>query len=323
MSTYKHDRLGAGTLIKKTETGYINSHHPQQRESGQWSDGAKSDLVVTVLHDFSVPPVIICEQDGIKYLIDGVQRITTLAGYIHNLFPVAKKGTFHAVSYECMENGTLTNRTVDVSGMRYRDLPEELQDRFREYSLSVELYLDCTDEEVSYHIARYNQGRPMTAAQKAVTHMGLDCAQKVKEITAKNFFARFSDKERLNGTTVRIVTDAVMLAMHPDAWKKNANRQAESLADLATEKDFITVSDAFNALEEVANTYDVDRFLTAKDSFIWAAAYIHSNLAPEDFGRYMSTFDTTAFDTITGGTKDTRVVQEKLNLILAGIAPQE
>ena len=56
-------------------------------------------------------------------------------------------------------------------GKGWSDLPEELQDRFDDYSFDVVNHLDCTDEEIAYHMARCNRCAKMNANQKGILYM--------------------------------------------------------------------------------------------------------------------------------------------------------
>ncbi|MCQ4991631.1 hypothetical protein NE599_22050, partial [[Clostridium] symbiosum] len=60
----------------------------------------------------------------------------------------------------------------DIRGKKYSELPEELQDRFKEYNFEIVQYLNCSSEDIAYHIARYNEGKLMTVSQKGLTRLG-------------------------------------------------------------------------------------------------------------------------------------------------------
>ena len=60
-----------------------------------------------------------------------------------------------------------------------------MQDRFKEYNFEIVQYLNCSSEDIAYHIARYNEGKPMTVSQKGLTRLGEKFATMLKSIHRK------------------------------------------------------------------------------------------------------------------------------------------
>ena len=72
----------------KKET--VRTDHPQQRESGQWPPEYRDGLIGTELKNEDIPYIVVCEQvteRGVdNYLIDGIQRVTTIFNYRLGVF---------------------------------------------------------------------------------------------------------------------------------------------------------------------------------------------------------------------------------------------
>lgn len=78
-------------------------------------------------------------------------------------------------------------KECDIRGKCYADLPEKLQQNFNEYNFEVTQYLNCSNEDIEYHIRRYNASKPMSVAQKGITHLGEQYARIAKAIAGKPF----------------------------------------------------------------------------------------------------------------------------------------
>ena len=48
-------------------------------------------LIDSLLRGYIVPPVYTISEDGIQYVIDGVQRLSTLKGFYNDEFAISKK----------------------------------------------------------------------------------------------------------------------------------------------------------------------------------------------------------------------------------------
>ena len=90
-----------------------------------------------ILKDEDIPYIVICEQileDVVRnYLIDGIQRITTIYKYRHNAFKLGNKVENPLIEYEVIktdengrkmrdENGELIRETIvcDIRGKYYK-----------------------------------------------------------------------------------------------------------------------------------------------------------------------------------------------------------
>lgn len=93
---------------------------------------------------------------------------------------------------------------------------------FDNYNVLVVKHLDCTDDEIGYHIRRYNRQVNMNGNQKAITYINT-VAGDIKKVAAHRFFKdcmSFKGKDRINGTSERIVIESLMFLNHFDSWKK-------------------------------------------------------------------------------------------------------
>lgn len=200
----KTDKISIASIIKKIDKHTIRFDHPLQRESDQWSPSMKGNLVSDILQGNKLHPLIFAEQiiNGVPIIwdLDGKQRCTNAYSYSKNGYKISKNIRRWMIKYqttkkdengnEVLDNGGFpiaVNAEFDIRGKKFSDLPEELRDRFLDYSFNYDQYLNCSEEDIGYHIERYNDGKPMTSPQKGITKLGTEYAELVKSISNMPF----------------------------------------------------------------------------------------------------------------------------------------
>lgn len=347
----KTDRISIASINKKIDKHIIRFDHPLQRESDQWSPSMKGNLVSDILQGNKLHPLIFAEQiiNGVPIIwdLDGKQRCTNAYSYSHNGYRVSKNIRRWMIKYQTTEkdeNGKdvldengfpiAVNAEFDIRGKKFSDLPEELRDKFLDYSFNYDQYLNCSEEDIGYHIERYNDGKPMTKPQKGITKIGTEFAEMVKAISNMSFFKNiggYKVSEFKNGMIDRVVIESVMAANYFDNWKKDMEKQCEYLKENATSEIFDNFEDMVERLEKIV-TDDVADMFDSKDSFLYFslfAKFINTGLEDEKFIEFMTkfaqslhskaingvTYDELCVNPKTGktyGTKDRYVVFPKM-----------
>lgn len=263
-------------LIARNE---LRNDHPQQRKSGQWDKNTRDNFIVTVIKNEDFDPIKICEQltdEGVVlWLIDGLQRSTTIENYKSGRFTLGKNIDPYIIEYQEAikdENGETkyNNVTYDLRGKAYKDLPDKLKEEFENCPVDVVKHLDCTDEEVGRHIVRYNSGRAMVPAQKIVAYMS-NVAKHVKKLSGHAFFndcANYSDTADKNGTVDKIISETIMGINFFDSWTKNAQKIGKYLNDNATENMFNQFKMYLDRLLNVI-TPQTGQLFSQKNALIW------------------------------------------------------
>jgi len=321
----------------------IRTDHPDQRLAEQWIKEYKDNLVADALGENPISMIILCEQIlkdmaiavPTYWLIDGKQRITTLVNFRRNLFKLGNKIDRPIVEYVSVDNSgdepVAEIKTCDVRGKRYRDLPKELQNRFDLYEVHGEMFLDCTDDDIDYHIRRYNRVKPMTAAQKGILYLGAETSRVVKRLAKHGFFrdeiGKYTASDLRNGAIDRIITDTVMTVNFLDNWKKGNNAICAYLKEHVCADAFDTLEDHLNRLECVV-TEEVSTLFDNKNSFIFFSLFdrfTRYGRDDEEFIEFLSAFINGMMDTeVDGvtynslcekGTKDKNTIKAKLNLL--------
>ena len=316
----------------------IRVDHPNQRMAEQWVAEYRDNLVADVLGDNPISQIIVCEQmnNGVPtyWLIDGKQRSTNLVKFRRGLFKLGKKIDRPLISYVHVDNSgdepVSTIETFDVRGKKYSDLPVELRDRFDLYNLHAEQFLDCTDDDIDYHIRRYNRVKPMSVAQKGVLYLGAETTRVVKALAQHTFFrdncGKYTAGDMKNGAIDRIIIESIMAINFLPKWKKSTNDICAYLKDHVSASAFDRLEDYLNRIECILDD-DVRDLFDNKNSFLFFtlfARFTKYGLDDEKFVEFLSAFkeqsmaewdlDGTTYAMLCEkATKDRPVVEAKLN----------
>lgn len=309
----KRDFHSTKYYVNALDKETVRTDHPLQRSSGQWSDEYRDGLIGTVLKNEDIPYIVICEQifeTVIKnYLIDGIQRITTIYNYRRNVFKLGSKVENPLVEYEVIktdengnnlrdENGELIREIAvcDIRGKYYKDLPKELQEAFDEYQIMEVKHLNCSDERIGYEIRRYNHAKNMGASQSGVTYLNSSIAEEVKGITTHTFFkdlGNFTKTEKKNDTFSRVVLETIMVTYFLDKWKSPLKDICSFMNENLNGDMLLTFR---NNLDDISGviTNNTKNMFTAKNSFLWLSTYhkfTKLGLEPKRFIEFMEEFN--------------------------------
>lgn len=125
-----------------------------QRGGGLWPQAAKSYFIDTVLREFPFPKVYFHEhvekatKKPRREIVDGQQRLSTIVEFADGKFPLGKNAR-------------------DLEGMRLTDLPEDKQDAFWSYTVSVDVIRNADRNEILQMFRRMNAFTlPLNEAEK-------------------------------------------------------------------------------------------------------------------------------------------------------------
>ena len=214
------DALMNSTVQNMFERGELRKDHPLQRKPGRWSSGERDGLIAAVLKDEDIDCIKVCEQltghGVVLWVIDGLQRLATLNAYFNGGFKLGKNVEFPMVSYQSVKrdvNGDIIKDeygnydyelvAYDLRGKFYSDLPVELKEKFNNYKIDMVKHLDCTDEEIGYHIRRYNRQKTMNASENSGDVLWTILQRKLKKYLSIIRFLKMICTRNWKGTTER------------------------------------------------------------------------------------------------------------------------
>lgn len=351
----KPDKMSIASIIKKIDNYTIRFDHPLQRSSDQWSPAMKGNLISDILQRNPIPPLTFAEQiiNGIAIIwdLDGKQRCTNVYSFKNDGFKISKNIRRWNIEYQSTlkdENGRpildvngfpqSERKVFDIRNKKFSDLPDELKDIFLDYNFEITQYLNCSPEDIAYHIARYNEGKPMTSQQKGVIRLGEEFAAMVKSISAMSFFkenGNYTVKETTNGTINRVVVESIMAANFIEDWKKEQTEMCDFIKNNANAEMFDDFEDLVERIS-AAGTDEMFDMFNSKDSFLWFGLFgrfVKMGKDDKDFVEFMAEFSQSlhskevngvSFDDLcvnkeTGkskSTKDKQIVVQKMEILV-------
>lgn len=340
------------SLSKQLRQHRLRDNHPLQRTSGQWNLLTKSELISDILQGNSLLQIVISEEikAGIimHWLIDGKQRSTNLKDYLEDGFAISKNVQRYMIEYQSDktdEDGNVIlnedgfpipeSKTFDIRGKKFSQLPEELQDKFKDYQVPVLLNLNCTKKDIAYDIARFNRCRPMNVSQSGWLGLEESYAEYVDKILKMDFFkvdcdkSSYSNTNIKNGSLRRIIIEAIMTSKYLSHFDKDFGKMCAYLTENANESVFI---DFYLTLEKLSNVLrgDTSDIFNNKNSFLWFALFdkfLEYDIEDDKFNEFIQEFKLTlhnkevdgiTYDCLNGqkGTKDRSSVTKRFNHLL-------
>lgn len=186
MKTYERKSFPrmARDLKVMYEKGNLSFDNAVQR-SFVWKNTSKDNrmsmLIDSMMRGLPVSPMYCnCIFEDVKSKIydflDGKQRVTTIVKFLKDEFPLVNIPTFED------EEGN----EQDFNGLVYSQLPEEVQDTIKTYSLTVYYYENMDQEDAEEMFRRLNNGKSLTAIE--LTRANAASGDKIRRMASHDLF---------------------------------------------------------------------------------------------------------------------------------------
>lgn len=224
LNTKQRNLPGLVTDINKDK---YNFNHPLQRPKNQWSTLAKSELIDSVLRDYSIDPVTVVismvdESTGeVKDLnnavIDGVQRMTTFASFFNGEFRLNKK----LDDEPFLIDGITYLPSEHLYGKKYEELDEKIKDKLDSYDLTLNIFSNVTEKEIRGLFKRKNSGKPLTNAQKNSVNISDELYSQIRSILNADGYVYEVEKKTRAGEVVMNDEKPIMKEKKmPNLWNR-------------------------------------------------------------------------------------------------------
>lgn len=345
----REQTVSLSSYLKSVNSEDISENQDVQRMFC-WDNPAINELIVTVLTEDYIPPIILGEEElggdlTQQYIVDGIQRTTALNKFRHMNWKTTKSFENSIIQYQAKmrddeghlikdEDGSILweNREFDIKNKTFEQLPDELKKKFDDYQIRIVIHQNCTMQEISKLVRRYNRNKSMGSNQKALTWIPT-YARKIKNIANNEFYKNcvaYSKPMRKNGTYEQTVANSVMATFHLNDWKKTPNDRNEYLEENSSFDEFEKVNEYGNRIAKVC----CDKFQNVfvfKDILCWIATFHNfTKLGLEDnkFAEFVNALVNDLHDKVVGewsydmldkeaGTSDKKIVQAKINTYTA------
>lgn len=193
----------AKTLRNKINQGNITFDLLVQR-GFVWDLSKKSLLIHSMLIDMPIPPFYFVQSKSSFYdALDGKQRCSAIRGFIDGEY--------------CLTEDTPpvideNENSYEVAGMFIDDMPEWMQDKIKDYSLTIYYFENCiTTEEIAEMFYRLNNGKPLTSAE--LTRCKTKDLEKFRNLAAHPLISdSFSEKAKAKNNDENMVMQAWVLS---------------------------------------------------------------------------------------------------------------
>lgn len=186
MKTYERKSFPrmARDLKVMYEKGNLSFDNAVQR-SFVWKNTSKDNrmsmLIDSMMRGLPVPPMYCnCIFEDVKSKIydflDGKQRVTTIVKFLKDEFSLVNIPTFED------EEGNVQ----DFNGLVYSQLPEDVQDTIKTYSLTVYYYENMDQEDAEEMFRRLNNGKSLTAIE--LTRANAASGDKIRKMASHDLF---------------------------------------------------------------------------------------------------------------------------------------
>lgn len=133
-----------------------------------WEKHRMSELIWSIIMGFPIPPLYAERGESanskvkVYDVLDGQQRSTTIYKYLSDDFALTKLKPIPYLNEDGEEC------SVDISGKKFSELDEELQDIIKDATITVKYYDNLTQSDKAEMFRRLNNGKPLSAKNKTL-----------------------------------------------------------------------------------------------------------------------------------------------------------
>ena len=249
-----------------------------------WDKKRMSLLIDSVLRGYPIPPIFTIKtgdtiEIGKKELpiydcIDGKQRSTTFKMFLENEFKLEGLNTWL----------TADGEEIDLNGKTYEELPEDVQDIIKDYTMVVYYFDDCTDEEVAEMMSRLNNGKVLTGTENArIKAKHLDVIQ---ELASHNLMTNYLTEKAIKGYANEdiVIKFALLLTDQTELSNKNVREAYETYEFGENTINAInnTMDFVLEAIENATDDKKIIKHITSKANLITVLYVAYEYMNSED-----------------------------------------
>ena len=250
-----------------------------------WDKKRMSLLIDSVLRGYPIPPIFTIKTNeviasGKKELpiydcIDGKQRSTTFKMFLDNEFRLDGLNPFVLTDGE----------EVDLNGLTFEELPEEVQDIIKDYTLVVYYFDDCSDEEVAEMMSRLNNGKVLTGTENArIKAKNLDT---IRELASHDVLTNYLTDKAIKGYANEdiVIKFALLLSEQTELSNKNVREAYETFNfGESMQKSIVDTMDfVLEAIEDSTDDRKIIKRMTSKANLITILYVAHEYMVSGDY----------------------------------------
>jgi hypothetical protein len=240
-------------IVKMIDKDTISFKNVVQR-SFVWEKHRMSELIWSIIMGYPIPPIYAergdTDNDKVKIydVMDGQQRNTSIYKFMKDEFSLTELKPIPYLD----ENGN--ECSIDISGKKFSELEEELQDIIKDATITVKYYDNLDQSQKAEMFRRLNNGKPLST--KSRTLASAKNIGSLLDIGSHNLFEKMlTDKARQNKNQAVIVVKAWTM-LNNDVGvisfaSKDFNPMIESVEITEQEKENLV-----NVFDYIVNVHD-------------------------------------------------------------------
>lgn len=235
------------TLTNKVKRGNIVLKHKLQRREGVWNKETKSLLIDSLLRGYIVNPIHTISEGGKQYVIDGVQRLSTLSSFLNDEFSLSKN----------LKPVEIENESYEIAGKKFSKLDEPVADALNSAQIQVYEITEYTDKDVREMFSRLNSGKPLNTVQKMTPNLSDYMSDAIFDIVSHPFFEKILTSAQFKSSVDQaIALEILMLCASGNDYtissfsKKDKEKFIEFYNFQITEDKVNTIKQALDKLDE-------------------------------------------------------------------------
>ena len=191
------------TIFNQIKRGNIVLTHKLQRREGAWNKQQKSLLVDSLLRGYAVNPTYTVIEANVHSVIDGVQRFSTLVGFMNDEFSLSKN----------LQPVKIGNDSYEIAGKKFSKLDDPVKDELSSAQIQVYEITEYTDKDIREMFRRLNSGKPLNTVQKMTPDMSDELCAAVSCIIEHPFFEKVLTGAQLKSSVdMAIALEVLMLS---------------------------------------------------------------------------------------------------------------
>ena len=311
-----HRPLRIEDLVKYWNNGTITRDILMQRTAGQWSPEQKTALVISIINERSIGSILVtkdktkvCSVYLGQALIEGLQRVTTITDYVNDGFALGKNLPLIKVAYyeDAEDSDKFIIKEIDISGLKFSQLPKMLQRAFLDYMVDRYIYVGFTDDELDEIMYNVNNGTAFKSSQKLRTAYGNKIMRKLQPIIDDPFWKDVSGVSAKTDTILACVTRTMMyISQRYEGDSLSAGKMRKFAKTFEQE---FSISDIDQLVNLFKDLFEASKYMSDEDKEMFTACTITQilmayyerkdfyNISPENFADFLKTFyDSNSYD---------------------------
>lgn len=257
-----HDRFSIKELYELYKKNAIIRDILMQRTENQWVRLQKCELIMSVICERDISKILMTGKgltDDQLYekrsLLDGLQRLSTLCGFIDNDFALSKRMKPIPFRFKS-KDGVYITRNIDLSGLKFNQFPTLIQQRILDHRVDVDIYNGYTDEELDKVVFCVNNGTRFKPMQKLRTVLKSCVMKYLQPVCDSTLWEEVKNCKDINDTILGCVVRSLMLYTGYDYKQLSVSEMTKFSEDFSQKRDK-TIADTVSGLnclvEQLAN----------------------------------------------------------------------